>query len=234
MSGPGHSTGWQRPDVVAFFDAHPEFLEANFDGCAVGLRSKAGNPIKKPWRVRTTSQRIYDAFHDKTCSCTCPHEKCEGAETARSAMYPSQMTYMIAQALFPSKCVQQHPPAMPCHPLSEEVQEHREVEQHLKHISPLSGYEDFALAVETDPTVNSLVAELLDHDHLLAAALQVEDPHAPSTEIQAMVTKLLSRAEMLSNPKALEAVKAEADGLLKAGTWVPRFGARQGRCTRRG
>ena len=216
---PRHSTGWKRPDVVAFFDAHPEFLEANFDGCAVGLRSKAGNPIKKPWRVRTTSQRVYDVFHDKTCSCTCPHEKCEGAETARSAMYPSQMTYMIAQALFPSKCVQQHAPAMPCHPLSEEVQEHREVEQHLKHISPLSGYEDFALAVETDPTVNSLVAELLDHDHLLAAALQVEDPHAPSTEIQAMVTKLLSRAEMLSNPKALEAVKAEADGLLKAGTW---------------
>ena len=30
-----------------------------------------------------------------------------------------------------------------------------------------------------------------------------------------MVTKLLSRAEMLSNPKALEAVKAEADGEAK-------------------
>ena len=35
----------------------------------------------------------------------------------------------------------------------------------------------------------------------------------------AMVTKLLSRAEMLSNPQALDAVKAEADGLIKAGTW---------------
>ena len=34
-----------------------------------------------------------------------------------------------------------------------------------------------------------------------------------------MVTKLLSRAEMLSNPLALEAVKVEADGLIKAGTW---------------
>ena len=30
---------------------------------------------------------------------------------------------------------------------------------------------------------------------------------------------MLSRAEMLSNPKALEAVKAEADGFIKAGTW---------------
>ena len=35
----------------------------------------------------------------------------------------------------------------------------------------------------------------------------------------AMVTKLLSRAEMLSNPKALEAIRAEADGLVKAGNW---------------
>eukprot|EP00435_Cladocopium_sp_Y103_P033751 s1762_g8.t1 len=37
--------------------------------------------------------------------------------------------------------------------------------------------------------------------------------------VQAMVTKLLSRAEMLSNPKALEAIRAEAEGLVKAGTW---------------
>ena len=100
---PRHSTGWKRPDVAAFFDAHPEFREANFDGCAVGLRSKACNPIKKPWRVRSTSQRIYDAFRNKVCSCTHEHERCAGAETARSAMYPFHMTHMIAQALYPSK-----------------------------------------------------------------------------------------------------------------------------------
>ena len=98
-------------------------------------------------------------------------------------MYPSQMAYMIAQALFPSKCAQQHAPAMPCQPLSQEPQEHREVEQHLKHISPLSGFEDLAVAVESDPTVNNLVAELLGHDHLLAAAMQVEEPHAPTQEV---------------------------------------------------
>ena len=92
------------------------------------------------------------------------------------------------------------------------AQRGRTTSQHVSH-------GDFALAVETDPTVNSLVAELLDPDHLLAAALQVVGPHTRSNEIRAMVTKLFSRAEMLSNPKALEAVKAEADGLIKAGTW---------------
>ena len=86
---------------------------------------------------------------------------------------------MIAQAPFPSQCAQQHAPAMPCQPLSQEPQEHREVAQHLKRISPLSGYEDLAVAVESDPIVNNLVAELLDHDHLLEAALQVEEPHLP-------------------------------------------------------
>lgn len=216
---PRPSSGWKRPDVVAFFEAHPEFQEVNFDGCAFGLRSKSGKPIKKPWRVLSSSKRIIEACQDKICSCDHEHERCAGAETARSAMYPPQMAHLITQAFYPSKCAQQHAPAMPCQPLSTEPQEHREIEQHFKHISPLSGFEDLAIAIETDPTVNNLVAELLDHDHLLAQALEHEVEHQPSQEVQALVAKLLSRAEMLSNPKALEAVKAEAEGLMKAGTW---------------
>ena len=63
------------------------------------------------------------------------------------------------------------------------------------------------------------MSELLDHERLLSQAFGHEDSNEPSQEVQAMVTKLLSRAEMLSNPQALEAVKAEADGLIKAETW---------------
>ena len=63
---PRPSTGWKRPDVVVFFNSHPEFMEVDFDGCAVGLRSKKGVPIKKPWRVRTTSQRVVDVFRIKS------------------------------------------------------------------------------------------------------------------------------------------------------------------------
>ena len=60
-------------------------------------------------------------------------------------MYPPQMTNLIAQALFPSKCAQQSVPAMPCRPATSEPQPHREIEQHLKHVSPLAGFEDLAL-----------------------------------------------------------------------------------------
>lgn len=39
-------------------------------------------------------------------------------------------------------------------------------------------------------------------------------------EVNAMVAiKLLSRAEMLNDPRALRAIRDEAEGLVKAGTW---------------
>ena len=216
---PRPCSGWKRPDVVGFFEKYPQFMCVDFEGCAVGLTTRDGLPLKKPWRLMTTSQRIKDAFQDKRCKCQQIHARCEGAETTRSAMYPPHMINLIAQAFFPSKCAQQSVPAMPCRSATSEPQPHREIEQHLKHVSPLAGFEDLAIAVESDPTANRLVTELLDHEQLIAQALQLEDPKAPTPEIKAMVTKLLSRAEMLSNPKALEAIRAEADGLVKAGTW---------------
>lgn len=96
---------------------------------------------------------------------------------------------------------------MPCGPVSSQPQPHREKEQALKHVSPLSGFEELSLAVESD------------HEALLAEALQLEYKAKSTEEVHAMVTKLLSKAEMLSDPEALAAVRAEADGLVKAGTW---------------
>ena len=151
FEGPRPCSGWKRPDVVSFFEKHPQFMCVDLEGCAVGLTTRGGLPLKKPWRLMTTSQRIKDAFQDKRCKCQQTHARCEGAETTRSAMYPSQMTNLIAQELFPSKCAQQSVPAMPCRPATSEPQPHREIEQHLKHVSPLAGFEDLAIAVESGP-----------------------------------------------------------------------------------
>ena len=41
----------------------------------------------------------------------------------------------------------------------------------------------------------------------------------PHERVPAMVTRLLDRKVMLSKPKALEAVKKEANGLESGGTW---------------
>ena len=101
---------------------------------------------------------------------------------------------------------------------------HRNIERlnntlSLKHISPLSSFDELAVAVESDPTAHAMVCELLDHEKLLSEAIGLESTTNPSDEAVAMVTKLLSRSEMLSDPRALEAIKAEADGLVKAGAW---------------
>ena len=158
---PRPCSGWKRPDVVAFFEKYPQFMTVGFEGCTVGLTDRNGYPIKKPWKLKTTSPRIVEAFQDMRCRCQQPHSRCEGAETTRSAMYPPQMTSIIAQALYPSKCAQQSVPAMPCRPATSEPQPHREIEQHLKHVSPLAGFEDLAIAVESDPTANRLVQNFL-------------------------------------------------------------------------
>ena len=103
---------------------------------------------------------------------------------------------------------------MPCVHPAPSPHEHREIEQHLRHVSALSGFEDLAVAVESDEQAHNMVSELLDLEALLGNSIS-ED----STEVHAMVTKLLSRAEMLNDPRALQAIREEAEGLVKAGTW---------------
>ena len=211
---PRYNDGWEREDVKTFFANHPEFVEVLFDGCAVGMKSKDGKPIRKPWKLMTTSLRIKAFFENMKCSHDpSEHAKAAGSETARTAFYPQEMTELIISALYLSK-VQVHAPAMPCVHPAPSPHEHREIEQHLRHVSALSGFEDLAIAVESDEQAHNMVSELLDLEALLGNSI-AED----SSEVHAMVTKLLSRAEMLNDPRALQAIREEAEGLVKAGTW---------------
>ena len=98
---PRHNSGWERSDVKEFFDNHPEFQEVLFDGCAVGMRARDGNPIKKPWKLMTTSKRIKSYFENMRCSHhPSEHTKAAGSETARTAFYPAEMTELIIRALY--------------------------------------------------------------------------------------------------------------------------------------
>ena len=165
----------------------------------------------------TTDPKIVKAFEGMRCKHQPgEHEKCEGAETSRSAFYPQQMTVLIAKTWFPEKFIN-NSPAMPCGVISSSS-EHREKEHSLKHVSPLSGLEDFAVELESDPTAKQIVGQLLDVNALLADSMKLENPGLDS-EIPAIVTKLLSRTEMLASPEALSAVRKEAEGLVNAGTW---------------
>ena len=198
--------GWQRPDVAEFFERHKDvFHGVSLHGCAVGLTDENGSPIKKPWHIKTTSKALAEAFADRQC----PHSKSEkhtpaaGSRTSRTAFYPEQMCGLIAKALYPKVCrtpVQ----AMPVVPVTQQT-EHRVKEQSLKHESPLSGADDFTFLVDSDSKTKEIVEELLDVQGLLASAVGMP-AKAVETEAHAMVTKLLSRAEMLASPEGLEAI----------------------------
>ena len=77
---PRFCTGWKL-DVLMKFTERFKLLTVDFDGCSLGLASKKGNPIKKPWRVVTTSQTLVDQLSTCVCGKKYHHDICQGAET---------------------------------------------------------------------------------------------------------------------------------------------------------
>ena len=120
------------------------------------------------------------------------------------------MTVLIAKTWFPEKFIN-NSPAMPCGVISSSS-EHREKEQSLKHVSPLSGLEDFAVELESDPTAKQIVGQLLDVNALLADSMKLENPGLDS-EIPAIVTKLLSLGQkcLLAQKPCQQFVRKQKD-----------------------
>ena len=171
---PRYNDGWEHPDVKAVFARHPEFTEVIFDGCAVGMKSKDKRPIRKPWKLMTTSNRVKIYFENMKCSHhSSEHAQAAGSETARTAFYSQEMTELIIRALYLSR-VHVHAPAMPCVHPAPTTHEHREIEQHLRHVSALSGFEDLAVAVESDEQAHNMVSELLDLEALLGSSISAD------------------------------------------------------------
>eukprot|EP00435_Cladocopium_sp_Y103_P003900 s7331_g1.t1 len=73
-----------------------DFYEAHVDGCAYGLQAPAGGLIKKPWRWRSTTKKIWQL--QRLCQCQHPHTPCEGGELTRlSALYPPRLCAQVAR-----------------------------------------------------------------------------------------------------------------------------------------
>merc|ERR1711966_275942 len=63
----------------------------DIDGCAVGVQSKTGEPILKPWRIAVSSPLTRKALDGLRCQGGHTHVPCSGDETARSAFYPEHL-----------------------------------------------------------------------------------------------------------------------------------------------
>ncbi len=69
------------------------------DGCALGFVSTKGNPIKKPWKIVTTSSRTINNFINLTCDGTHTHDVCQGSDTLKSGFYNEYMSKLIVDRL---------------------------------------------------------------------------------------------------------------------------------------
>ena len=73
--------------------------KAYVDGCAFGLLSSKGNPLKKPWKIICTSPTLATALH-RRCPGHSFHDECIGGEEARlSGFYPQAMCDVFQKAV---------------------------------------------------------------------------------------------------------------------------------------
>ena len=165
----------------------------------------------------TTSNDIVEAFKGIYCQHK-PEEHGEGRGKAieRTGFYTQPLCELVAKTINPT-VGQVLIPALPTVPVQHDLN-HREKEQETPHASALSGLVDLAAVVEADEEARQLIENVVDLNTLISEISDLpKDPASP--EVTAMVTKLLSRAEMLSSTEALAAVRAEADGLRSVPTW---------------
>ncbi|CAE7035956.1 TY5A [Symbiodinium natans] len=166
----------------------------------------------------TTSDAIVKSFSGLHCNHgPKDHAKPRGKVLENTGFYTQSMCELIAYALNPSlkrKVI----PAMPVIPCTTD-NEHRQKEQELKHVSSLAGLEDLAVALEGDEKAHELLTEIVDLNALICQVCDLPKSPSSAPEVNALVTKLLSRAEMLASPQALEAIRAEADGLRAVPVW---------------
>ena len=94
---PRYNKAWQFKTIQGFWHRN-EHHEAYLDGCAFGLKAPCGGALKKPWRLKSTTRRVWKM--QKICSCSEPHVPCEGGNlTRRTALYPQKMCVQVAKML---------------------------------------------------------------------------------------------------------------------------------------
>ena len=140
---PAYCSGWVQKPLTDLIQKLGLFT-ARVDGCACGLRSSKGIPIKKPWRFITSSERLAVSLD----SLRCPHPKgfvhdaCQGQETKPTERYPVPLCRTILASLFGFHL---HCPAMTCvQPSVSPVHREKDVCYHDHHISPFLSQESHA------------------------------------------------------------------------------------------
>ena len=95
-----HCAGWTLPELQSFikkWDLH----SGNVDGCAAGMTSSDGHPVKKPWRFITSNEQQALALQVFRCNHhPSEHVKAAGRETKQTEVYPVALAIATLESLF--------------------------------------------------------------------------------------------------------------------------------------
>jgi hypothetical protein len=212
---------------VSRFIADFDLSEALCDGCAFGMKDGNGHPILKPWRIVTTSRLL--AQNMSKCRCTHErgfrHAQLEGSLTPASAFYPPSMCTTALTSLFPWTA--QTAPAMPTVPVASDPpyvgsDGHFAKDECFNRVAP--SLEPVGLVFETDSAASGYKGSPVQLTNLDDFDLEIDA--GEDAQVIAAVTRLLSRPEMMGNPKAKEAIRKEAEGLVEKRNLGPKNGHR--------
>ena len=72
-----------------------------FDGCALGLKSSSGAPLRKPWCLYTNDIRIINFFSQFVCPGDHVHDETMGKNAKMSAFYTEKLAHVLIECWYP-------------------------------------------------------------------------------------------------------------------------------------
>ena len=190
MEWPRGCRYWQEPKVRRLV-SNLQMDEADFDGCAMGIKADNGARIKKPWRVVTNDVSIWRALQGRRCSGKHCHDKWGGSISTSTARYPRRMCRLIHQAWVKSTDKEDPVRTMRANAARQRMDEGSDVSA-------------AAVLVPRMPK-----GEQSDTTHQMRRAL----------EENAFICRSLDKKEALATPAAVAAMDVELGNLRKAGVW---------------
>jgi len=196
---PDNCSGWLQRDLIKMI--HELQLQTVLvDGCGCGMTDDEGTPVLKRWRFVTSSERVAASLRVLRCKHPADYKHAEicGSLTKKTEEYPHKLCHALLGSLF---SFANHTPSLPC----------RKAVSTAVHRTKELSLENFAMS----PNLDSPCGRSYEESSFSAPHKEPTANHKPSA-----VTKLLERSEMMKDPKAVEAVGAEGQALVQAGTWL--------------
>ena len=95
---PRYCQGWDQKEIRDFMKSL-EFHECLLDGCRFGVVNAVGEPIKKPWKILTTSSGVYKKLHGHFCLGQHKHGVATGKSLENTGYYTKPLARKILEGI---------------------------------------------------------------------------------------------------------------------------------------